>query len=138
MPPLSTPKLFTDRAKHLRRHQTDAEKWLWHFLRNRQIAQAKFRRQHVIEGYIVDFYCHEHLLAIELDGGQHFSVEGLAKDAQRTARLNALGVDVLRFDNYQVLMQREAVLQVIYDRLQEGRCPHPSPLPKGEGVNGVR
>jgi very-short-patch-repair endonuclease len=99
-------------------------------LRNRQVANAKFRRQQPIEGYIADFYCHEHKLIIELDGSQHFTDDGIKKDAQRTARLNALGIEVLRFDNRQVLIEIEAVLQMIYDKLE---APSPQPSPKGRG-----
>ncbi|MEY4587943.1 MAG: hypothetical protein RL497_19 [Pseudomonadota bacterium] len=142
MPKEITPEHILELAKQLRQNQTDAEKLVWYLLRNRQLANAKFRRQHPIEGYIADFYCHEHKLIIELDGGQHFTEEGIKKDAQRTARLNALGIQVLRFDNRQVFTQTEAVLQMIYDKLQNPhpealRFPHPSPLPKGEGAKST-
>ena len=123
-----TPDVMTELAKQLRQNQTDAEKLIWYSLRNRQLANAKFRRQYPIEGYIADFYCHEYKLVVELDGGQHFTEDGIRKDAQRTARLNELGIQVLRFDNRQVLTQIEAVLQMIYDRL---KAPHPNPLPEG-------
>ena len=106
-------------AKKLRKNQTNAEVFIWQLLRNRQIANAKFRRQHPIEGYIADFYCHEQKLIIELDGGQHFTEEGLLKDALRTQRLNELGITVLRFDNQQVFLETEAVLQVIYSALNQ-------------------
>jgi type I restriction enzyme M protein len=132
-----TPEHMTELAKQLRQNQTDAEKLIWHSLRNRQLANAKFRRQHPIEGYIADFYCHEHKLVIELDGGQHFTEDGIRKDAQRTARLNELGIQVLRFDNRQVLTQIEAVLQMIYDRLTSTHLPHPNPLPEREGVKSA-
>jgi type I restriction enzyme M protein len=126
----ATPKHMIELAKKLRRNQTDAEKLMWHYLRNRQLANAKFRRQQSVEGLIADFYCHEHKLVIELDGSQHFTKDGIEKDAQRTARLNALGIDVMRFDNRQVLTQIEAVLQMIYEKLQH-------PLPEGEGVKSA-
>ncbi len=119
-----SPRHRVELAKKLRENQTDAEKCLWQLLRNRQIANAKFRRQHPIEGYIADFYCHEHKLVIELDGSQHFTEAGVRKDAQRTQRLNALGVRVLRFNNRQVLMETDAVLQVIYGVVSG---PHPNP-----------
>lgn len=105
-------------AKQLRKNQTDAEKLMWLLIRNRQLAGAKFRRQHPIEGYIADFYCHEHKVVIELDGSQHFTTEGLRKDEQRSMRLSELGIEVLRFDNRQVLSETESVLQVIYERVQ--------------------
>jgi very-short-patch-repair endonuclease len=125
----TTPEHMIELAKQLRRSQTDAEKLMWHLIRSRQLANAKFRRQHPIEGYITDFYCHEYKLVIELDGSQHFTESGTTTDAQRTARLKALGIEVLRFDNRQVLTDIEAVLQMIYDRLTD---PHPRPLPEGD------
>ena len=127
-------------AKQLRHSQTDAEKLLWYVLRNRQLANAKFRRQHPIEGYIADFYCHEHKLVVELDGGQHFADEGKKKDTHRTARLSELGVQVLRFDNGQVFTETEAVLQMIYEKVTpsrqsspSGELPSPRPSPSGRG-----
>lgn len=69
----ATPEYMIELAKKLRKNQTDAEKLMWHLLRNRQLASAKFRRQQPIEGYIADFYCHKHKLVIELDAGQHFT-----------------------------------------------------------------
>ena len=91
---------------------------MWKLLRDRQVANAKFRRQHPIEGYIADFYCHEYKLIVELDGSQHLTEQGLLADALRTQRLNELGIRVRRFDNRQVLVETEAVLQVIYDALK--------------------
>ncbi len=126
-----TPEHMIELAKQLRQAQTDAEKFMWQLLRNRQLANAKFRRQHPIEGYIADFYCHEYKLVIELDGCQHFTEIGMKKDAQRTARLNELGIHVLRFDNRQVLTETGAVLQMVFERLKD---PHPNPLPEGEGT----
>jgi very-short-patch-repair endonuclease len=113
----NTPEHMIELAKQLRQNQTDAELFLWHLLRNRQLINAKFRRQHPIEGYIADFYCHEHKLVIELDGSQHFTDDGMQKDFQRTIRLNEMGIDVMRFDNQQVLTEIEAVLQKILERL---------------------
>ena len=113
-----TPEHMIELAKQLRQSQTDAEKFMWQLLRNRQLANAKFRRQHPIEGFIADFYCHEHKLVIELDGSQHFTEIGMRKDAQRTMRLNELGIRVLRFDNRQVLTETGAVLQMVLERLK--------------------
>ena len=70
----------------------------------------KFRRQHVIAPYIVDFYCHELCLVIELDGGQHNTEDGRAYDAERTKFLEALGLKVVRYWNNNVLGNTEAVL----------------------------
>jgi len=126
-----TPAHMIELARNLRQNQTNAETLIWQLVRNRQVANAKFRRQQPIEGYIADFYCHEHKLIIELDGSQHFTEEGMRKDALRTQRLNELGITVLRFDNRQVFLETEAVLDVIYNAV---KSPHPSPLPEGEGT----
>jgi very-short-patch-repair endonuclease len=110
---MHTLSVLIEFARELRQQQTDAEIFLWRLLRNRQLLNAKFRRQHPIENYIADFYCDEHKLIIELDGCQHFTEEGVKKDVVRTARLNQLGIKVLRFSNQQVLTQTENVLREI-------------------------
>ncbi len=110
---MQTLPVLIELARELRQQQTDAEIFLWRLLRNRQLLNAKFRRQHPIENYIADFYCDEHKLIVELDGGRHFTEEGIAKDVIRTQRLNDLGIKVLRFDNRQVLAQIESVLAEI-------------------------
>ena len=92
---------------------------MWQALRNRQIAKAKFRRQHPVDPYILDFYCHEHQLAIEVDGSQHYRDESRAKDKVRTEALNEKGIRVLRFDNRQVLTETEAVLTRVYEALSQ-------------------
>jgi very-short-patch-repair endonuclease len=101
-------------ARKLRRNHTDAEKLLWQALRNRQIANTKFRRQHPLGDFILDFYCHEQKLAIELDGGQHFDEKQRQADLARTEALERLGIRVLRFDNWQMLQETSAVLEEIF------------------------
>jgi len=123
----SIPTHIIQLAKSLRNNQTNAESFIWKLLRNRNIANAKFRRQHPIENYIADFYCHEHKLIVELDGSQHFTEEGMQKDTLRSQQLHELGISVLRFDNRQVFLETEAVLQVIYDALKNTPSPQPSP-----------
>ncbi len=86
-------------------------------LRSRQLADAKFRRQHQFGPYILDFYCAAAKLAIEVDGGQHYSEEGAAKDEARTRFLEARGIRVLRFSNTDVLTAIGAVSEVIYAAL---------------------
>ena len=114
-------------ARQLRQTQTDAETLIWRMLRNRALKDAKFRRQHPMGPYILDFYCAEHRLAIELDGGQH---NGCERDAQRDAWLAAQGITVLRFWNNQVLQETENVLQAIWQALPEMiSLPLPSPSP---------
>ena len=99
------------RARELRRDATFPEKLLWSRLRAGRLAGIKFRRQHTIESYVVDFYCHEAQLAIELDGDSH---NGRAQyDAARTAVLERLGVRVLRIANDDVLQDLDAVLEMI-------------------------
>ena len=94
-----------------------------------QLAGAKFRRQHQFGRYILDFYCHEAKLVIELDGAPHFTIQGRSEDAERSAYLESCGLEVLRFTNHQVLADTEHVVKQIWQALD----PHPSPLPEGEG-----
>jgi very-short-patch-repair endonuclease len=122
-------RLHVDRARRLRRDMTDAERLLWRYLRNRHFSGWKFRRQHELDRYIVDFVCPDACLIVELDGGQH--VEMVAKDAERTRRLEGMGYRVLRFWNNDVLMNTEAVLGVILE-VWASAAPHPNPLPEGE------
>jgi len=94
---------------------TDAEALLWKLLRNRRLAGAKFRRQHPIGRYILDFYCAERKLCIELDGGQHG--EAVAYDQLRDQWLLGQGIQILRFWNNQMLTETEGVLEMIYQAL---------------------
>ncbi|MBI3771622.1 MAG: endonuclease domain-containing protein [Gammaproteobacteria bacterium] len=116
-------------AQALRRQATDAERMLWQRLRSRNMAGFKFRRQVVIEPYVVDFVCFEAKLIIEADGGQHGLVAD--KDARRTRELERMGYRVKRFWNHEILNEIEVVLGQIYCCLN---TPHPNPLPEGEGV----
>ena len=128
------PEKLLTYARELRASQTDAEKLLWKLLRNKQIADTKFRRQHPVDNYILDFYCHEQKLAIELDGSQHFEEKVKDYDQKRTEYLNQQGIKVLRFDNRQMLIETEAVLEVIYNEIvASSDTPTPSPSPKGRG-----
>ena len=113
---------------------TDAEARLWYRLRNRNTSDYKFRRQHPIGPYILDFYCEYKHLAIEVDGSQH-SERGYADhDAVRSTYLERQGLRVLRFDNLQVLRETDAVMSVIFEALES---PHPPPLPRGEGTSNT-
>ena len=110
-------------ARALRRQATDAEHLLWKHLRGRRLAGHKFRRQVVIEAYIVDFVCLEAKLIIEADGGQH--AEQAAYDARRTARLE---YRVMRFWNQEILKELHSVLEQIQSALIETPSPQPSAL----------
>lgn len=101
-------------ARQLRRNSTDAERRLWRCLRCRQLSRFRFRRQHPIGPYFADFVCLELRLVIELDGGQHNSVEGLRHDAVRSDLLAAYGYAVLRFWDNDVLQRTESVLDAIW------------------------
>jgi very-short-patch-repair endonuclease len=106
----------TDRARDLRRGQTNAEVVLWQLLRRRNLNGLKFRRQHPLGGFIVDFFCEKARLVVELDGGGHAEAGQTGYDAQRTVRLERLGVRVLRFWNRDVLLNAEGVLERILER----------------------
>ena len=117
-----------DKARQLRKTQTDAERCLWRLLRNRSIASCKFRRQHPVGPYICDFVSIDRQLVIEVDGGQHaLQVE---KDDARSAYLESKGYTVMRFWNHEVLTETEAVLERICNGVSSG-SPHRVPLPKG-------
>ncbi len=104
-------------AREMRHQPTAAENALWQRLRKRQVQGAKFRRQHSIEGFIVDFVCIEHHLIIEVDGGIHEIPEQQIYDEQRQAFLEAHGFSVIRFTNGEVLQSIDAVVEAIGDAL---------------------
>jgi len=97
-------------AKSMRHTATDAEYLMWQLLRAKRFMNLKFRRQHVIEPYIVDFYCHEIGLVVELDGSQHRTDDAIEYDAERTKFLEALGLTVVRYWNHDVLGRLDVVL----------------------------
>jgi len=117
------------RARSLRHRQTDAERLLWRFLRNRQLAGLKFRRQYPIPPYIADFVCVETGLIVEIDGGQH--VDSQLRDANRSQHFERLGYRTVRYWDNDVLLKTSEVLEAIL--LELGRTLTPTPLPSGEG-----
>ncbi|MBS0582881.1 MAG: DUF559 domain-containing protein, partial [Proteobacteria bacterium] len=129
-------------ARSLRQQQTDAETRLWQLLRDRRLHGMKFRRQHPIPPYTLDFYCRELALAVELDGSQHLDSP---RDAQRDAVLAKAGVETVRYWNHDVLERTEQVLEDLWGRvdarLQKSGATETSPssapaghlLPVGEG-----
>jgi predicted house-cleaning NTP pyrophosphatase (Maf/HAM1 superfamily)/very-short-patch-repair endonuclease len=121
-------------ARELRTTQTDAESLMWRLLCNRRLANCKFRRQHPIKPYILDFYCHERRLAIELEGGQHNTDFARRADENRSQFLDKQGIRVLRFWNHDVLQETDTVLEAIWNALhaeQGTLTPNPSPIGRG-------
>jgi len=107
------PELLAN-ARALRKCQTDAEALLWQLVRNRQLRNWKFRRQHPISpGYILDFYCAGTKVAVEVDGAGHNNKLQCEYDTNRTATLLELGIRVIRFSNDEVLGDPERVLRKI-------------------------
>jgi len=123
------PSVQKGRARKLRENQTDVESKLWSRLRDRQFNGVKFRRQHPIGAFVVDFCCVERGLVVELDGGQH--AERSDVDERRTRVLERFGYRVLRFWDNEVISNLDGMLETISEAL-EG--PHPDPLPlRGRG-----
>ncbi len=116
-----------NRARSLRKRATECERILWRHLRNRNFAGYKFRRQHPIDPYTLDFYCPTAKLAIELDGGGHNYRGGQMRDQRREKFLANKGIAVVRFWNHQVREELDSVLQAIWFALeaQTGRDPSP-------------
>jgi very-short-patch-repair endonuclease len=118
-------------ARNLRRSQTAAERKLWLLLRDRRLAGFKFRRQHPIGPFIVDFCCTEAKVIVELDGGHHLLTHD--SDTARSGYLAGQGYRVLRFWNNDVLGNTSGVLERIVEALKRDRQrPSPCPLPRGE------
>lgn len=100
-------------ARKLRTDQTGAEATLWQRLRRKQLLGVQFYRQKPLGPFIVDFYCPIARLVVEVDGGQHFTAEGVVSDAERDACLGCMGLTVLRFSNLDVLAHMNDVLEEI-------------------------
>ena len=103
-------------AKKHKDFPTEAEKYLWYHLRNKQLG-VKFNRQHIIGDYIVDFVCLEKNLVIEVDGDYHYEEEQQTNDLDRTLALSRLGFQIIRFDNQEVLNNIDEVLNKINKEL---------------------
>ena len=125
-----------DRARRMRANPTDAEQRLWGVLRDRRLPAVKFRRQHVIEPYIVDFACLERSLIIEADGSQHADS---TTDQRRDAFLGTQGFRILRFWNNDVMSNASGVFEILSVTLHAPHPPKPvawvPPSPsRGEGL----
>lgn len=121
---------LVERAKELRHQQTPAEEAFWDLARNRQVDGLKFRRQHQIGDYIVDFFCNEKKLVVEFDGAVHGTERMVKHDHKRDAYLKALGYHILRFPNEEISANTEAVLQQIIS------ASHELPSTSGRGAGG--
>ena len=121
-----TPPKLTRTARMLRKHDTWAEKLFWSWLRDRRFSDYKFRRQHSFGPHVLDFFCVEARLNIELDGFQHGLPNQREKDSERDAWLEARGIRVMRFWNSCVRREKQEIRDAIWKALQQ-RAPHPLP-----------
>ncbi|MBE7516323.1 MAG: endonuclease domain-containing protein [Chloracidobacterium sp.] len=121
--------------KELRSSMTHAEASLWNMLKNSQFEGRKFRRQHSVGNYILDFYCPAERLAIELDGSKHFSGKGQAYDRERTKYLESQDIRVLRFENERIFHDRDWVADMIRDNFRFGPKPPTRVYGRGKHYN---
>lgn len=128
----ASPELFR-LAAELRHNQTPSERQLWAELRNRKLLGFKFRRQHPFNEIILDFYCHEARLSIEVDGDVHDDPFQKERDFGRSFLLHKNGVKELRFSNWEVENRMKEVVEKIKIHLQQ--LPSPSPM-RGKGRDG--
>jgi very-short-patch-repair endonuclease len=106
-------KYLLDRRRELRQNLTPAEATMWSLMKGKKLGGRKFRRQHSIGNFIVDFYCPSEKLAIELDGDGHFTSAGWEQDQRKEKYLNESGIKVIRFENDEVFLATEAVVEEI-------------------------
>jgi very-short-patch-repair endonuclease len=117
-------KFFKSIRKHLRNHGTSAEAALWLMLKKRQVGNYKFRRQHSIGKFVVDFYWPELKLAIELDGQPHAELANIARDKERDEWLNNVGITVFRYENRWVFEYPEDIKQDILSFGEKKKKPN--------------
>ena len=133
-------ELIKNHVRELRQNTTDSEKYLWFLIRAKRLNGYKFRRQHLVYPYIVDFICLQKKLIIELDGGQH--AEQHKYDEKRTAFLESKGYKVLRFWNNEVIENTEAVVNDNFKLFKKGSLkpssPQPSPPKKAWEERGTQ
>jgi very-short-patch-repair endonuclease len=108
---------FKSRAVQLRKTQTSAEARLWQALRNRRLARWKFRRQHPIDRFVVDFVTIDGKLIVEVDGVTHDSAKAITRDAERTRILESLGFHVVRITNTDVYANLDGAMELIASTL---------------------
>jgi len=122
------PELFRY-AQEMRKNPTESEKVLWNILRKFRYKGYIFRRQHPIDIFIADFYCHKLKLIVEVDGEVHDSEQAMEYDDGRSAELEKYGLNIIRFTNYQVLKEPDKVT----NHIQSYISILTSPSPPGEG-----
>ena len=122
------PELFRY-AQEMRKNPTESEKVLWNILRKFRSQGYIFRRQHPVDIFIADFYCHKLKLIVEVDGGVHYSQQAMEYDDGRSAEFEKYGLNVIRFTNDQVLNETEKVTFLIQNYIVRLT----SPSPPGEG-----
>ena len=125
------PKL-KELARKLRNNSTKSEIILWKFLKGKQMHRYDFHRQKPVNNYILDFFCHELMLGIELDGYSHNFEEVVEKDIIKENRMNELGITILRFKDIEVYDDMDNVLISIENYIFEYEKTHPQPLSRGE------
>lgn len=121
--------------KKLRHNLTAAELKLWYFVKNKQVDGFKFRRQFGIGKFIIDFYCPESKLAVEIDGDSHFDLKTKARDYTRDKYLKSFKINVLRFNNSEVIENIEGVIEKIRSYLI--RPPLPLLTKEGKNKKGI-
>jgi len=112
-------KYLKQKRKDLRNNPTQAEAFLWGHLKGSQLEGRKFRRQSSIKSFIVDFYCPEEKLVVELDGDLHFDKDVIKEDEERTKKIEEEGIKVIRFENQDVLLNLNSVLSKPSSQFQQ-------------------
>jgi very-short-patch-repair endonuclease len=128
-----------DRARQLRKNMTDSESVLWSRVRRKQLMGIQFYRQKSIGKYIVDFFAPRIELVLEVDGSQHMGSNQLQRDQKREEYFAGLGLKVLRFNSNEVLIETDAVVEVIFQAINEklnSQIPPRPPFSKGGGNRG--
>ena len=123
-------KYLKEKRKELRNNLTPAEATMWMYLQNSRLDGKKFRRQHSVGNYILDFYCPSEKLAIEVDGSSHDDYSAEIYDKERTGFLNSKGISVIRFENAEVFESEELICEAIKTYFKK---PPPAPPCNKEG-----
>jgi very-short-patch-repair endonuclease len=110
-----------EKRQKLRNNMTKAEKMLWDKIKGKQIESCKFRRQYSVAQFIIDFYCPELKLAIEIDGESHFQEDAVRYDQQRQIFIESAGIIFLRFTNNEVFENLNSILEIITEKIRELR-----------------